>query len=315
MSCIANLEHRFVNTTERDKVFDEIWSEYERTKEKQEEDTNLPIVYLPRKDMEGYFAHAGDSFREMARLWAKRGYCRVKEHQTATHCWWGSVGAKGVLLYDRPNHDWRLSAPLPEKEYTLGLFGNPQPTDKGKAWFFWPRRPELVEQIALEELPTWSERITGPVFYGKIENRVQEKRRTKVDWSLACETGGYVMVKGAETKYALTHEEYLRKLSKARFGLRLAGYGNKCHREVECMAMGCVPVVAPEVDMDSYAEPPVEGIHYIRVQSPEEAHTRVKGIGEQEWMTMSNACRTWWKRNCSCEGSFALTKQLIEESK
>jgi hypothetical protein len=312
MSSIAGLEHRFVNTTDSVKVFDEIWSEYERTKEKETEDTSLPIVYLPRKDMEGYFAHAGDSFREMAYLWAKRGYCRVKEHQTATHCWWGSVGAKGVLLYDRPNHDWRLAAPLPEKEYSLALFGNPKPAEKGKAWFFWPRKPELVEQLVEEKLPNWNERIVGPVFYGKIENRVQEKRRTKLDWSLACEKGEYVMTKGTETKYALTHEEYLRKLSKARFGLCLAGYGNKCHREVECMAMGCVPVVAPEVDMDSYAEPPVEGIHYIRVQTPEEAYQRIQQTGEQEWMTMSNACRTWWKRNCSCEGSFQLTKQLIE---
>jgi hypothetical protein len=39
MSSIANLEHRFVNTTDRNKVFDEIWNEYERTKEKETEDS------------------------------------------------------------------------------------------------------------------------------------------------------------------------------------------------------------------------------------------------------------------------------------
>ncbi len=80
------------------------------------------------------------------------------------------------------------------------------------------------------------------------------------------------------------------------------------------MAMGCVPVVAPEVDMDSYAEPPVEGVHYIRVQSPEEAHQRISEIGEQEWTTMSQACRKWWERNCSCEGSFQITKRLVEKN-
>jgi hypothetical protein len=315
MSAVCGLEHRF-SLNQRDLICDEIWAEYERTK--QTADTSgqaLPIVWLPRKDMEGYFAHAGDSFREMARLWAKQGYCQVKEHLTATQCWWGEVGAKGVLLYDRPNHDWRLSAPLPEKDYAFALYGNPKPPlgdEKASPWFFWPRRPALVEKLVSEKVPErgWSERKAKPVFYGKIENRVQDKRRNNQDWSLVCED--YTMVKGVDTAYALSHEEYLLALSKARFGLCLAGYGYKCHREVECMAMGCVPVVAPEVDMDSYAEPPQEGIHYIRVQTPEDVSSRLSEIGEQEWMTMSQACRAWWKRNCSCEGSFALTKKLLE---
>jgi hypothetical protein len=312
MSAVSNLEHRFVATTDRDKVFTEIWNEYEQSLITQTSDTSgLPIVYLPRKDIDGYFAHAGDSFREMARLWAKRGYCRVKEHATATQCWWGEVGAKGVLLYDRPLHDWRLASPLPEKEYSFALFGNPKPVAGTSAWFFWPRRPELVEELVQNEIE-WNKRKGGLVFYGKIENRVQEKRRTKEDWSKACDE--YVMVRGDE-KYALSHEEYLKTLAGSRFGLCLAGYGSKCHREVECMAMGCIPVVAPEVDMDSYAEPPVEGVHYIRVQTPEEAREIVKGIGEEQWKTMSQACKSWWKRNCSCEGSFALTKKLIESHK
>ncbi len=319
MSAVAGLEHRMVWSTQRDVILDEVWSEHERTKQAKEEvNENLPIVWLPRRDMEGYFAHAGDSFREMARLWAKKGLCRVKEHTAATQCWWGDVGAKGVLLYDRPNHDWRLAAPLIEREYSIALYGNPKPPmgdEKSHAWFFWPRRPELVEELVAEKVSeqSWSQRRPGPVFYGKIENRVQEKRRCTMDWSLACEKDCYVMSKGAETKYPLTHKEYLMKLASSRFGLCLAGYGYKCHREVECMAMGCVPVVAPEVDMDSYAEPPVEGIHYIRVQSPEEAHQRLSEIGEQEWTTMSQACRNWWVRNCSCEGSFQLTKRLVEE--
>jgi hypothetical protein len=37
------------------------------------------------------------------------------------------------------------------------------------------------------------------------------------------------------------------------------------------MAMGCVPLVAPDVDMESYANPPVNGVHYLRVETPEEA--------------------------------------------
>lgn len=281
-----------------------------------------PILWLPRRDMEGYFAHAGDSFREMARLWSARNYIVVKEHPTATMCWWNSVGQDGVLLYDRPTHEWRLAAPAAEKSYRGALYGNPKPPEgvaKNSPWFFWPRRPELVEELVAAGVSQrgWQDRLVGPVFYGKIENKVQEKRRVgakQPDWSSACssENGGeWVMVKGAETKYPFTQKEYLEKLSKARFGLCLPGYGLKCHREVECMAMGCVPLVAPDVDMDSYANPPQHGVQYLRVETPEAAVAATK-MSRERWEEMSKACRKWWEENASAAGSFALTKKLIQ---
>ena len=120
------------------------------------------------------------------------------------------------------------------------------------------------------------------------------------------------MVKGATEPYPFTQREYLENLAKARFGLCLAGYGLKCHREVECMSMGCVPLCAPEVDMDSYAIPPQEGVHYIRVKTPEETRSVVDGMSEETWTKMSQACREWWQLSASSKGSFELTKRLIE---
>jgi hypothetical protein len=101
-----------------------------------------PIVWLPRSDITGFYAHAGDSFREMVRIWEERGYCQVKEHPVATNCWWGEVGS-GWLLYDRPNLDWIYNAPPVEQSWKYGLFGNPEPPNGGGgfAWSFWPRRP------------------------------------------------------------------------------------------------------------------------------------------------------------------------------
>jgi hypothetical protein len=121
------------------------------------------------------------------------------------------------------------------------------------------------------------------------------------------------MVKGDEA-YPFTQHEYLEKLGQAKFGLCLAGYGYKCHREVECMALGCVPLCAPEVDMDSYAVPPVEGVHYIRVESPEDALAKAAAVSEEDWKKMSTAGVQWWRENCSVAGSFALTKRLIEQN-
>jgi hypothetical protein len=80
------------------------------------------------------------------------------------------------------------------------------------------------------------------------------------------------------------------------------------------MAMGCVPVVAPEVDMDSYAEAPVEGVHYFRVQNAVEAKRIVESLQEDTWTKMSDACRAWWRRNASADGSWDLTKRLLTSS-
>ena len=271
---------------------------------------NLPILWMPRRGVEGYFGHAGDSFREMARLWEELGYCRVKEHPTAVQIWWGSVG--DILLYDRPNHDWRLAAPMEERSWKYALFGNPKcpiGSNNSSPWFFWPRRPSLVEARVKEGLPSWEEREKGVVFYGKTENKVQERRRTTAEWSTACSE--WIMVKGNES-YPFTQAEYLENLAQAKFGLCLAGYGYKCHREIECMAMGSIALVAPECDMDSYLNPPVEGTHYIRVKSPEEAREVTANMSKETWTEMSKAAHTWWKENCSAEGSFRLTKNKIE---
>jgi hypothetical protein len=136
---------------------------------------------------------------------------------------------------------------------------------------------------------------------------VQLGNRTKADWASVCDE--FVHVEGSNP-YPFTQEEYLQKLAQAKWGLCLAGYGKKCHREIECMAMGCVPIVAPEVDMDSYAEPPVEGTHYFRADDPLTAEALISGASNKDWAVMSAACKDWWRRNASVDGSWALTRRL-----
>lgn len=276
-----------------------------------------PVLWLPRSDIKGYFGHTGDSFREMARMWGERGYCEVKEHPTASLCWYSPTGEdiddpRSWLLYDRPTLDWLWAAPDVEQKWKHGLFGNPEPPKGGKAWSFWPRRPRLVEELVSSGIPSrpWASRRAGAVFYGKIENRVQEARRTAKEWSTVCDE--FVMPRGDDNKYPFTQEEYLVKLSESRFGLCLAGYGRKCHREVECMAMGCVPIVDKEVDISSYAVAPIEGVHYLRVSKPEEVNEKINAISEEVWKSMSAACKAWWSENASCKGFYELTVSLAK---
>jgi hypothetical protein len=92
----------------------------------------------------------------------------------------------------------------------------------------------------------------------------------------------------------------------------MAGYGPKCNREVECMALGTVPVVAPQVDMDKYADPPKEGVHYIRLTTTDSKDVPAKlAITDEKWLEMSKACHEWWLKNASAEGIWNLTRNLV----
>jgi hypothetical protein len=86
-------------------------------------------------------------------------------------------------------------------------------------------------------------------------------------------------------------------MGSAKYGLCLRGFGRKCHREVELMGVGTVPIITPGVEIGTYADPPKEGVHYIRVNKPEEIPDKIKGISREQWKTMSAACVEWFNRN------------------
>lgn len=268
----------------------------------------LPVITVP-VGFGGLHEHSGDSFREMVQLWKEQHKCRVEYSATSPYVWWGKPG--DVLLYDRANMNWLQETPA---EYKKLLLGNPnvdkQPY-KATQWSFWPRRPKLLEARVARGLPTWEERTKNLVFYGRIENHVQRERRNNDLWK-ACDEFDCPM--RTVDKYKYSQQEYLDQLAKSKFGLCLAGYGYKCNREIECMALGTVPVCAPDVDMDGYANPPVAGVHYIQLKSfdPEEARLTVEAIPEEHWQSLSAAAHQWWKENASAEGLWALTQELVQ---
>ena len=77
------------------------------------------------------------------------------------------------------------------------------------------------------------------------------------------------------------------------------------------MALGTVPVVAPDVDMENYVNPPQEGVHYLRLKTfdPEEAKIAVH-MSDEKWKEMSMASHSWWKVNASAMGLWNLTQNL-----
>ena len=267
-----------------------------------------PLLILPEQPEGSFFGHAGDSFRELARMWMVKGYVKIVEDKHAHHVWLHGIG--NTLLYDRPTYEWLEQSPPDERVYKKALFGNPAPPSGAKSWSFWPRRPAIVEEMSTTAAPAtpFGERAQTLVLYGRIENATQKKRRP-LNWAAACSE--FVMPVGGDKAYPFSQREYLEKLTEAKFGLCLPGYGWKCHREVECMAMGCVPIVTPDVDMKNYANPPVKDVHYFVAATPEEARRLASTTDEETWTKMSAAGRAWWKENCSCDGMWALTQKLL----
>jgi hypothetical protein len=78
------------------------------------------------------------------------------------------------------------------------------------------------------------------------------------------------------------------------------------------MAMGCVPIVSPGVDIGGYANPPVEGVHYFKAETPEDAQRLSEETDEATWIKMSEAGKAWWLANSSCDGMWALTQSLLK---
>jgi hypothetical protein len=274
--------------------------------------TGLPVVYVPPKSMKfGFFGHKGDSFRELVELWAEKGFVERKEDPVLTQCWLNGVGK--TLLYDRPTWDWLEKSSDAERSYKQCLAGNPDPSEKPstKPWIFWPRMPRLVEHMAGEATNTFSEREDTLVFYGRIENDKQGSYRQDVSgWASVCTK--FQMPIGAKEPYPLSPSDYLRALQNAKYGLCLRGYGPKCNREIELLAMGTVPLITPGVDYKNYSEPLEDGVHVLCVSSPEDAVAKMAAMSEDGWTLMSEACKAWWKRNASAEGSWSKTRVLVD---
>ena len=217
--------------------------------------------------------------------------------------------AEAVILYDRPSSQW-FNNDLTKA--SLILLGNGDIKVEGeilkknglqvKPWIFWPRKPFIVEKMLTNnKILNYDERKTGSIFIGNFENKVQEKyRQTNQGWESVLDE--YHCTAG--TKHKFSQEEYLNKLRNSKYGLCLRGFGSKCHREVELMAFGTVPIITPDVSIDSYMDPPQENIHYIRCNNPENLKTILSNITREKWQAMSNNCYKWYQKNVYSKNSF-----------
>ena len=259
--------------------------------------------------------HKNDGMRELLSIIpTKQKDVMIYFDENIKNCWLSD----SVLLYDWDRIDWIEND---HQQATLVLMGNGSLTneylqisnDGGwiSPWTYWCKYPKILEQFIKTHKPlNYEQRINESIFIGNYENSVQQQYRTNKNWNdfvsvFYCTSG---------TKNLFTHLEYLEHLSKSKFGLCLRGYGIKCHREIELMALGVVPIITPEVDIKSFSQPPIENVHYIIVSNPEEIPIKIKNITSQKWTEMSNNCIKWYMENSHSDVFFnlILTKVLYK---
>lgn len=253
----------------------------------------------------GIHRHSGDSFRKMLDLWQEAGYIDIIETNNP-YCWMNEIG--DILLHDRDSLMW-LNQYTPAT-YNFALFGNEVIlNEKSFPWIYWVRHPERFINIKRK---SYEKRIYKTVFISKIENEVQLHYRKKQDLSKYIDFFD-MYIDSPDIPYRYTPEQYTKKISSALYGLCLRGYGPKCHREIELMAYGTVPLITPDVDL-TYYNKLKENVHYFNIKTSEDIKKILDNTTKEKWEAMSKACIEWYEQNSSVKGSFDTTMKIINEN-
>lgn len=237
--------------------------------------------------------------------WNKTGLCDIEYHNGLFY-WIGEIGS--ILLFDRDQindlvDDNKISINSGyEVDYKYGFFVNEYnlENDRNFKFNYWSSKPVELEIIAnSHELIPYDERSIDTIFLGSIENEVQEFLRSKfADWST--EIDEYFVSdklnRNEPLKYSF--EQYIEKISSAKFGLCFRGNGPKCFREIEYTAVGTPLIITSGVEIN-YPDPLLEGVHYFYANKPEDIRSIINNTSPEEWTVMSKNCREWYQRNCT----------------
>lgn len=241
-----------------------------------------------------------DSFRELALMLGEKNADVSIQKTKGNYC----QILPNIILYDYPTLEWIDKSVISS---SLLLLGNGDVKEEGNIvrektglhvlpWIFWPKHSRILETF-LTSHPSlrYSQRKTESIFIGKIENKEQYKHRKSFidEWSEAVTLFECVINK----PHSYSQNDYLELLRNSRYGLCIRGYGKKCHREIELMALGTVPIVTDDVNTSSFLEPLVEKTHYFKASSPTEFKKIINKTNQETWKKMSIACQEWYMRN------------------
>ena len=176
--------------------------------------------------------------------------------------------------------------------------------------FYWSRDENALNRfIDDNKYLDYSERRQNTIFLGSIKDAYQGSFRDPNVWKeyideFDCKTGG-------EKNYKYDQEGYYRALASTKYGLCLRGGGPKCWRDIEYLALGCVLIITPGVDVKNFHNPLIENQHYISIEDPKEIQEKIQKIDAEKWNQMSKACQKWYKENSHYKGSIKVLEDIV----
>ena len=243
------------------------------------------VLLVPQQPRPGFHHHVNDSFRELA-IDTPNHYDDVKTLPVNANI--PRLGMH-ICLYDRDTGEWIGDEVTESLKIFVGNMNTDSLGDKYSPWIYWARRPTITDKE--HSYKKWTKTIDS-IFMGNIENSVQAKHRSDKWKDCVSE---FHLTNGKIHKFS--HREYIKKLASARYGLCMKGFGEKCHREMECMAVGTVPLCIGDIPMHSFLDPPEEGKHFFRVHTPEDVTNVIKNTPNNKYEEMSKACMEWYNKN------------------
>jgi hypothetical protein len=265
-----------------------------------------------------FWRNTKHGFYDLVMEWNKRGWCDIKQH-TGPYYWINSIGS--ILFFDRDqvadliDKKWCDPRWVDEVSYKYAFFTNEYnlENDRNFKFEYWSYHPvELEAKSKAKGVLSYQERSIDTIFLASIENETQEYFRNKFQgWESAIEEF-YIadkLNKKEGAKYSF--EEYLDKISHAKFGVCMRGNGPKCYREIEYAAFGTPLIITEGVDTN-YPVPLIEGKHYFFAKDKEDIEKFVAETDQKTWHEMSRAIRKWYEENFTVEVMFNHLKDKIK---
>jgi hypothetical protein len=247
------------------------------------------VLLRPKQPLPFPNQHTNDSFRELMPMMARDDVvCLDAEGITIPRL------GQFVCLYDRDTNEWLSEEVRQSLKVFVGNmdveqeFGN---DPRFSPWIYWTRHPKIIEGVTPPEV-----RDIESIFIGNIENSVQKARRSDA-WKDVIQV--FHLTESHSKKF--TQQEYLGLMARSKYGLSLMGFGIKCHREIELLALGTVPLIVEGISTRSYQEPLIEGVHFFRIRGPDDVTRIVRETSDEQWRHMSRAGQEWFRRNVHSE--------------
>ena len=296
VTCLGVISDRFVEPVEIEK----------------ELEFNKPQIVIPVYGPTDryYWRHKKHGFYNLVLEWYLQGKVDIRFGDKG-YFWWGSEGE--VLLMERDLvidlYDRKVDPPRWEGEvpYKYAFFFNQYHLENSrnyKATYFTFSPIHLEEKREQIGRKAWNERKHRTFFAGSIENETQEFFRGRfAGWEDYVEIFACSDRLNKNEPHKFSSDEYHSLVSESLFGISFRGNGPICFRELECLAFGTPLLVTPGVFID-YPTPLKEGVHFLRVNNPEEIPNVLANVSREDWDKMSLECWNWFSSNATPDKIF-----------